>query len=1191
MKKKCRIKPPSNRYKNGSVLRGIGAGAYGLAEGIIDTVTFGLTDELTDKGFEGLQNLAKTPEEERRAQEGIKGITNTAGAAGAAIGASILAPGLAPKMFKSAISEGVEGTAGALGATNNEALGMAGEGLTTASNIAMPFINFRYGGGNPRIKEKPSEIFQSVQEVAPINPNWQNEYYHFDKNNARVWKTPKDRFNTFKQDVFPNRYSNVPELRKITTTFKNGGVTPPHTNMYPNGGPGLTGYLGYSTRYPDSPLGGVSYGKQFKANEGYHIPSLEVYGSKYGPGVKGQYTYINPSRREITSPTANVQLGYDPKRRGYVEAGGGVDLNILNDRYNKLYIRPQGGIGINAPSKAVFKTPRMFLDEYINFNYGVGAGYEKTFDNKSKLGVNLRLLMDPVSGKRKESRQDLSLEEAEQIALMDPSIDNENIYKSTNENLKFAPQFEAAVTYTPGLKSKREKNIEKLIAKQNAQKTLDAQSKPQIENYTFMRDDYKYGTNMYANGGYGNNNMNQIPVTQFGNGGSHEENPLGGIPQGMGANGKMNLVEEGELKIPDPRPQSEGGFFIVSADPSMKITKSIAEDYNLPKKLVGKSVLKAAESILRKGTGREGDSIEENSINIDLSNFLDAHEELTAMKESQEQGKFMEELAKLEEKYPEYMQALMGAPEPSMEEMPMDPSMQGMPPQGPSPEEQAMMEQEMMAQQGGMPPGAMPMGAPGMDPAMMGGMPPEAMGMPMMYGGEMYASGGKLPKEVLRARAESHMSKEAADAYVNNYEYGTNMYAKGSNMIKRADGSYSQRGLWDNIRAKAASNKRAGRKGKEPTKGMLEQATKIKGNSKMYGSKMYENGGPSDPENSLPNKNYSTYIPRINNKGKVFGFEIKPKESEFNPAFSGSWDDESSFPVYLNKPRFFGNQEGKKSWKQAMDAYKEDPNQFAKNTSIKRYGSTMGNMYGMGTNMYLLGDDKLTVDKLPLRPPKSLTGGVNGIIGLSEGDKKFDPVNQLSYQKSLGTAALQSLPALANLGMGFFAPPKEYEGALGRQDYVEFPEILPGQNLVDINQNFAGARNALEAVGGTSPGAYMAGVQTLYSEKNKDLNALYTELRNTNATFKAKEQEINRAIQEGNLTAAQAELKLEEAAEAAKAAMLGEGLGQLADIGTANEQNELGLMYANSFADNKNLRFKYEPNPFAGMFNKDQETT
>lgn len=39
-------------------------------------------------------------------------------------------------------------------------------------------------------------------------------------------------------------------------------------------------------------------------------------------------------------------------------------------------------------------------------------------------------------------------------------------------------------------------------------------------------------------------------------------------------------------------------------------------------------------------------------------------------------------------------------------------------------------------------------------------------------------------------------------------------------MIKRADGSYSQRGLWDNIRANKGS-------GKEPTE-MLKQEKKIK---------------------------------------------------------------------------------------------------------------------------------------------------------------------------------------------------------------------------------------------------------------------------------------------------------------------------------------------------------------------------
>jgi hypothetical protein len=40
-------------------------------------------------------------------------------------------------------------------------------------------------------------------------------------------------------------------------------------------------------------------------------------------------------------------------------------------------------------------------------------------------------------------------------------------------------------------------------------------------------------------------------------------------------------------------------------------------------------------------------------------------------------------------------------------------------------------------------------------------------------------------------------------------------------MIKRADGSYSQRGLWDNIRANKGS-------GKKPTQAMLKQEAKIK---------------------------------------------------------------------------------------------------------------------------------------------------------------------------------------------------------------------------------------------------------------------------------------------------------------------------------------------------------------------------
>lgn len=51
-------------------------------------------------------------------------------------------------------------------------------------------------------------------------------------------------------------------------------------------------------------------------------------------------------------------------------------------------------------------------------------------------------------------------------------------------------------------------------------------------------------------------------------------------------------------------------------------------------------------------------------------------------------------------------------------------------------------------------------------------------------------------------------------------------------MIKRADGSVSQRGLWDNIRAAAKKNKAAGKPSKKPTAAMLKQEKKIKAKSK-----------------------------------------------------------------------------------------------------------------------------------------------------------------------------------------------------------------------------------------------------------------------------------------------------------------------------------------------------------------------
>ena len=221
-----------------------------------------------------------------------------------------------------------------------------------------------------------------------------------------------------------------------------------------------------------------------------------------------------------------------------------------------------------------------------------------------------------------------------------------------------------------------------------------------------------------------------VPTTEFNAGGSHDENPLGGIPQGMHPNGKPNLVEEGELKITDPRNDE---FFVIS--PKVKLDKATAEEFDLPKRYIGKDMVKIFNSVLRKESKRDGDTIEEHSKELEIAPYIDAHKKLSAEKnaeeEAKEQAAFAEDMGEMVEKYPEYMQALMS---------------QGQ--QGPSPEEQQMMEQQMMAQQQG----GMPQGQPSPEQmAMMQqqGAPQQGMapqGPPMMEHGSymQYLNGGNI---------------------------------------------------------------------------------------------------------------------------------------------------------------------------------------------------------------------------------------------------------------------------------------------------------------------------------------------------------------------------------------------------------------------------------------------------------------
>lgn len=111
------------------------------------------------------------------------------------------------------------------------------------------------------------------------------------------------------------------------------------------------------------------------------------------------------------------------------------------------------------------------------------------------------------------------------------------------------------------------------------------------------------------------------------------------------------------------------------------------------------------------------------------------------------------------------------------------------------------------------------------------------------------------------------------------YPYMEEEYMKSGGMIKRADGSYSKRGLWDNIRDNKGS-------GKKPTKAMLKQEKKIRAAEKAYGGYMENGGGIDNPgfnalpyyvqQNIIDNMAMGGYLPKAK-----YGFT--PRDEGYDP--------------------------------------------------------------------------------------------------------------------------------------------------------------------------------------------------------------------------------------------------------------------------------------------------------------------
>lgn len=161
------------------------------------------------------------------------------------------------------------------------------------------------------------------------------------------------------------------------------------------------------------------------------------------------------------------------------------------------------------------------------------------------------------------------------------------------------------------------------IAEANQRKTVDfARAAGTVDinkDLSLMSNYYKCGgrVNTLANGGSTHGIDWNYGFTQIDNGGSHEENPMGGVQMGVDNQGIPNLVEQGEVKWND---------YIFSK--KLKADKKDLTDTNLNPTFAGKSFADIAKRINKEGDERPNDPISKNGRNALLTSLMMSQESL-----------------------------------------------------------------------------------------------------------------------------------------------------------------------------------------------------------------------------------------------------------------------------------------------------------------------------------------------------------------------------------------------------------------------------------------------------------------------------------------------------------------------------------------------------------------------------------
>ena len=140
---------------------------------------------------------------------------------------------------------------------------------------------------------------------------------------------------------------------------------------------------------------------------------------------------------------------------------------------------------------------------------------------------------------------------------------------------------------------------------------------------------YNMLSNYYAEGGDMNNGGDfSNGVTIIGNGGTHEENPMSGVPMGIAPDGIPNFVEQDEVKFND---------YIFSN--RLSATAELLKTYNLPTNYANHSFAYIAKKLSKESSERPNDPISKRGLTDTMMKLQQAQEQLKMKKQNKQFNK------------------------------------------------------------------------------------------------------------------------------------------------------------------------------------------------------------------------------------------------------------------------------------------------------------------------------------------------------------------------------------------------------------------------------------------------------------------------------------------------------------------------------------------------------------------------